>query len=193
MAGDNEETQKLTGYSDVENGPLSEANREFRDILCCLMFLAMIGAMGYMSIYGYTNGNLSRPYRATDSSGNACGEPGGAAELYPYAYFFNPTTLDLSNRYCVKACPYFDNSGSLTTIECYGQGSCNYAVTVDSSGSYSANPSTTTEIIGYDTSTLISRVCVPSTTVFSGAFSSYVTTFSNALSSTGLSSFITDV
>lgn len=93
----------------------------------------------------------------------------------------------------MKACPYFDNSGSLTTIECYGQASCTYVVTIDSSGSYSANPSSTTEIIGYDTSSLISRVCVPSTTVFSGAFSSYVTTFSTYLSSSGLSSFITDI
>jgi len=35
--------------------------------------MAMIGAMGYMSVYGYINGNPIKPYRATDSSGNACG------------------------------------------------------------------------------------------------------------------------
>jgi hypothetical protein len=193
MGGDSEETRKLTGFSDVENGPASEANRECRDVLCGLMFLAMVAAMVYMSIYGYTNGNLSKPYRATDSSGNVCGEPGGAAESYAYAYFFNPTTLDLSNRYCVKACPSFDASGTLTAIECYGQASCAYVVTIDSSGSYSANPSSTSDIIGYDTSALIGRVCIPSTTVFSGAFSSYVSTFSTYLSTSGLSSFITDI
>ena len=155
------------------------------------MFLAMIVAMGYFSIYGYMNGNLSTPYRATDSNGNQCGLPGGAAEAYPYAYFYNPTTLDLSNRYCVQSCPSF-SSGSLSTISCYNQSSCNYAVTIDSSGAYSVSP-TTTDIIGYDSSALIGRICVPSSTVFSNAFSSYVTTFSTYLSQNGLSSFITDL
>ena len=108
------------------------------------MFLAMIVAMVYMSIYGYTNGNLSKPYRATDSNGIICGDPGGVAEAYPYAYFYNPTTLDLSNRYCVQSCPYFDSTGSLTTLSCYGQSNCSYVVTVDSSGSYTTNPSSTT-------------------------------------------------
>ena len=136
------------------------------------------------------NGNLSKPYRATDKNGVVCGEPGGVAEAYPYAYFYNPTTYDLSNRYCVTQCPYF-SGGSLTTLSCYGT-SCSYAVTIDSSGSYSSAPSTT-DIIGYDANALIGRVCVPSATVFSGAFSSYVSTFSTYLSQNGLSSFITDL
>ena len=156
------------------------------------MFLAMIVAMVYFSIYGYTNGNLSKPYRATDSNGIICGEPGGVAELFPYAYFFNPTTLDLSNRYCVVTCPSFDSTNTLSTLNCYGT-TCTYALTIDSTGSYSVNPTTTSQIIGYDTSALIGRVCVPSSTVFAGAFSSYATTFSTYLSQNGLSSFITDI
>lgn len=43
------------------------------------MFIAMIVAMVYMSIYGYTNGDLNKPYRATDSNGIVCGDPGGVA------------------------------------------------------------------------------------------------------------------
>ena len=72
------------------------------------MFLAMLGAMGYLSIYGYVNGNLDKPFRATDMNSIVCGDPNGVAVDYPYAYFFNPTTGDLSNRYCVKQCPYFN-------------------------------------------------------------------------------------
>lgn len=101
-----------------------------------------------MSSYAYANGNLSKIFRATDSNGNACGDPTGPAADYPYAYFYNPTSGDLSNRYCVKTCPYF-NSGSLTTISCYNQGSCTYALTVTSTGSYTVSPSSTTQIIGY--------------------------------------------
>ncbi len=152
----------------------------------------MLVAMGYMSIYGYTNGNLSKPFRATDMSGNVCGDPDGVAKDYPYAYFFNPTTGDLSNRYCVKECPYF-SSGTLTTISCYGQASCTYAVTISSSGAYNTNPSSTSDIIGYETSALISRICVPSSTVFTGVFSSYTTAFSTYLSQSGFSTFITDL
>lgn len=84
-------------------------------MLCLLLFLAMLVAMIYFSAYGYANGNTSKPFRATDMSGNVCGDPNGVAVNYPYAYFFNPTSGDLTNRYCVKQCPYF-SSGSLTTI-----------------------------------------------------------------------------
>ena len=174
----------------MENGPVTEANRECRDMFCCLMFLAMIVAMVYFSIYGYINGNLSTPYRATNSNNIICGEPGGVAETFPYAYFYNPTTFDLSNRYCVKECPYF-SSGSLTTLNCYG-GACTYTVTIDSSGAYSTSPSTSS-IIGYDSTALIGRICIPSATVFSGAFSTYVSTFSTYLNQNGLSSFVTDL
>lgn len=81
---------------------MSEANRECRDVLCLLIFGAMLAAMVYFSAYGYANGNTSKPFRATDMNGNVCGDPDGLAVNYPYAYFFNPTSGDLSNRYCVK-------------------------------------------------------------------------------------------
>jgi hypothetical protein len=80
---------------------MSEANRECRDIICLFMFGAMIVAMIVISSTAYANGNLSKIFRATDSNGNACGDPSGPAAAYPYSYFYNPTTGDLSNRYCV--------------------------------------------------------------------------------------------
>ena len=112
------------------------------------MFMFMVAAMVYMSIYGYTNGNLSKPFRATDMNGNVCGDPSGVAANYPYAYFFNPTTLDLSNRYCVDSCPSYSNA-ALSTLSCYGQASCSYAVTILANGSYSVSPTSTSLIIGY--------------------------------------------
>ena len=151
----------------------------------------MVVVMIYVSAHGYANGNLSKPFRATDANGVVCGEPGGEAESYPYAYFFNPTTFTLENRVCVKACPSYQ-SGTLSTLDCYAS-SCTYSVTILSDGTYSANPSTTTEVIGYETSPLIGRVCIPSSTVFAGAFASYVSTFSTYLSQGGFSTFITDL
>lgn len=178
-SAENSESKKLNGFSDIENGPMSEANRECRDIFCLILFGAVLAGMVYLSAYGYANGNPSKVFRATDSNGNVCGDPSGVAANYPYAYFYNPTSLDLSNRFCVASCPYF-SSGSLTTLSCYGQ-TCNYAVTITSSGTYTVNPSSTSVIIGYETSSVIDRVCIPSTTVFDGVFSSYVSVFSSNL------------
>lgn len=171
---------------------MSEANRECRDVICLLMFAAMVVAMIVMSSNAYSTGNLSKIFRATDSNGVACGDPSGVAASYPYAYFYNPTSGDLSNRYCVASCPYY-SSGSLTTISCYGQVSCTYALTVTTTGTYSVNPSSTSQIIGYETSAMVGRLCIPSTTVFNGVFSSYISTFSSALSSSDLASFTTDL
>ncbi len=121
----------------------------------------MAVGMVYLASYGYTNGNTSKIFRATDSNANVCGLPGGVAANYPYAYFYNPTTLDLSKRYCVQTCPSFVN-GALSTLSCYGQANCAYSLTVLASGSYSTSPSSTSQIIGYETSALIGRVCIPS-------------------------------
>jgi hypothetical protein len=82
---------------------MSEANRECRDVFCCLLFFANIIAMIYCSIYGWADGDPTKIWRATDqnSPANWCGYPGDAAENYPYAYFFNP--LDsLDKRACVQ-------------------------------------------------------------------------------------------
>jgi hypothetical protein len=171
---------------------MSEANRECRDIICLILFVAMCCAMVYMSAYGYTNGNLARVFRATDMNGIVCGEPGGVAENFPFAYFFNPTSADLTNRYCVDVCPTFV-SGTLTTINCYGVGSCIYALTITSTGTYTVNPTSTGQIIGYDSSELIGRVCIPSSEAFAGVFTSYAESFSSSLSQSSMGSFITDL
>lgn len=188
----NQQNKKLAGYEDIEHSPVSEANRECRDIICLVLFAGMLVAMVYMSSAAYSTGNLTKIFRATDSNGVACGDPSGVAKDYPYSYFFNPTSGDLSNRYCVKECPYFSN-GAITTIDCYGQASCNYALTITTSGTYTVNPSSTSQIIGYETSFVIDRICVPSSTVFSGVFSTYVSAFSSELSQGDMNSFITDL
>jgi len=51
-------------------------NRSCTDVLCCLIFVAFIGAMIAVAGYSLQRGNplvLLTPY---DSSGNQCGKPG---------------------------------------------------------------------------------------------------------------------
>ena len=148
--------------------------------------------MVYISSAAYATGNLQSIFRATDSNGVPCGDPKGLAASFPYAYFYNPTTADLSNRYCVKECPFF-SSGALTTLSCYGQATCTYDLSVTSTGTYSVNPSSTSQIIGFETTAVAGRVCIPSSTVFKGVFYAYISAFSTSLSQSSFSMFTTDL
>ena len=85
----------------MENGPLTEAERECRDVLCCALFVANVVAMIYCSIHAYTSGDPSVMYRGVDKNGDICGEEGGDAKDYPYVYFYNPID-SVDNRVCVK-------------------------------------------------------------------------------------------
>lgn len=78
--------------------------------------LANLAAMIALAIYAYTYGDTSNIYRATDKNGNVCGQKNTITADYPYAYFYNPNTMDLSMRVCTKNCPSFDSSGVLSTL-----------------------------------------------------------------------------
>lgn len=89
-----DETQKKVDCRDLENGPLE--NRECRDVICLLLFIANVGAMAYCSYYAYYNGNISTIFRGTDPDQVICGQ--GIAVDYPYLYFTNLQSFSLSNR-----------------------------------------------------------------------------------------------
>ena len=48
----------------LENGPIE--NRSCTDILCCLLFLASIAVMVYLTIIAYTKGDVWRVLAAWD-------------------------------------------------------------------------------------------------------------------------------
>lgn len=115
---------------------MSEANRECRDVLCCLIFIANVIAMIYLTFYGYLNGDPYYVYRGT-ADGKICGQSAGV-ENYPYMYMYNPIPwggdFDETKTVCVKECPYM-NGGTLTQIDCLpATNNCQYDVTFDSSG-----------------------------------------------------------
>lgn len=193
LMGSDEEKEKVD-VEDLANGPLTEANRECRDILCCLLFVAAIGAMIYLGIYGFEKGNPSVIFRGVDQNGTECGKIGGAAANYPYLYFTN-LKQSVIMRACVNKCPVY-TSGAVETISCYnGASLCNsdsYTQTYDSSGNSISGSWTSTGFLGYDTSYGLDRVCLPNPNMFSSVFSTASDAYSSALSEGKLSDFIND-
>lgn len=182
-------------FDDVLNGPVSTANRSCTDFFCCILIVANISAMIALAIYAYSETNTNNIYRATDENQDICGQTGTKTEAYPYAYFYNPTTKDLSKRVCTKNCPDFDSTGTLSPLQCYTTAtvpSCAYTVTVTQNGSFSSTP-TSSSFIGYDSTDQIKRVCVPKLTVIQNALAPYADSMSQGFRQAGLANFITDL
>jgi hypothetical protein len=184
-------------FEDYRNGPVAPSQRECRDVFCCLLFTVNVAAMVALAIYSYTYGNTHNIYRATDGNQDICGQSGTLTENFPLAYFYNPTTGDLSKRICVAACPAYTANGTLTALNCFTTpqlSSCSYTITVKLDGTYNNSGSaTSSDVIGYDSVEEIGRVCVPTLTVLKNAFSSSSTTISNGVRQAGLGNFITDL
>jgi hypothetical protein len=185
-------------FKDVEAGPLDENNRECRDVFCCLLFFLCICGMVYCTIHAYLNGNPSKVFRGVAGDKAICGEVGGAAQNYPYLYFFNP--LDSTdNRYCLKECPYFDGNGNLVLTECYpghtfGPGCSQYNLVIFSNGSISTNGSvSSSSYIGYGSFSAIDRVCIPNTEALSVALKDVVANISSTLQSGQFATIVHDV
>jgi hypothetical protein len=157
------------------------------------MFVNLVGMVG-VAIYAYSTGSTQNIYRATDNNGNICGGTNSSAVNYPYSYFYNPKSLDLSNRICVSSCPSYNNN-TLSTLNCFTNpsvSSCAYTMTILQDGSASKTI-TDSDFIGYDSVAVIGRVCIPTSNVISNAFSSFSNTMSDGLRQAGIANFVTDL
>jgi hypothetical protein len=97
----------------LEDGPL--AKRTCRDPICCLLFVAFLGAMFGIAAWGYSQGNPGLIGRGYDYNGRMCGMDDEVKD-YPYLYFPIPVSTDyLKMTVCVKSCP---KSDSELTVEC---------------------------------------------------------------------------
>jgi hypothetical protein len=61
----------------AENFKVSEGgmnlNRGCNDVLCFLVFVSFVGSMGYLTYYGYHNGNVAKLVAPLDADNNFCG------------------------------------------------------------------------------------------------------------------------
>lgn len=96
----------------------------------------------------------------------------------------------------MASCPYYNAAtNSVSAISCAAN--CNgnaYDDTYSTDGTAltgSTSPATT-DILGYDTSLTLSRVCVPNPNMFTVLFKNLAETFSSALSQGALADFIND-
>jgi len=69
--------------------------------------------MVYCTIHAYLNGDPTKIYRPVSDYQQVCGEKGSVTQDYPYLYFYNPL-FNISNRFCVKSCPAFENNALKT-------------------------------------------------------------------------------
>ena len=156
--------------------------------------------MVYLAAYGYSNGNPDYIYRGIDQYQNICGS--GTYANYPYLYFYNPVSSllanTLDNRICVDSCPYW-NGTAIKQVGCLTAAQCTYSFTYDSSGVKASGSNTvpsSTDKIGYDTTGILGRICMPSSTMFSVVLNTSSTASSSSftsLFSSHQNNFISDI
>jgi choline transporter-like protein 2/4/5 len=88
-------------------------NRSCTDILFCIIFLAFLGGLGVVSVFGYQNGSPERLFAPLDADGRFCGID-TAVKGHSYLYLaINPLEADnvadiFSTAVCVSSCPLND-------------------------------------------------------------------------------------
>ena len=180
--------------SDVANGPLPEAERECRDLLCCLLFIAALGGMVYLTYWGYKNGDLNKPFRGVDEFGSICGDSTNTlTKQLKYIYYYNPSD-SIDKRTCVSFCPSY-TSGSVNTptrtTSASASSVASWTVEYDTDAN-TAGTVNAASVVGYDTSALLGRLCVPSKAMFDkNVFDS--SSFARVFSEGDLGSFFTDI
>ena len=157
--------------------------------------------MIYLAAYGYSNGNLSKIYQGIDQNDKVCGRAsdtsaGGVSYgNYPYLYFTYPldTTKPLAMRVCVDSCPVW-NGSSINQVNCPTPSECTYTYTYSPSGTISpTGVPTSSDKLGYDSTLLLSRVCIPNTSMFTSVFKAIASSFSSSVFQSDLNNFISDI
>jgi hypothetical protein len=179
---------------ELANGPMTK--RSCRDPLCCLLFIAFVGGMIGISIYGYANGNPNLIGRGYDSDGYMCGVDTGYTD-YPYLYFPVPFSGYLSKTLCVAACPATPFAAGLTCKTNTAFTDCTYDFTTDADiGTASGTTIAANIIFGYQTTAYVHRLCLPDLSAVTDA-AAYTALFgsvsSTILDSDVLENWVSDI
>ena len=85
-------------------------NRRCTDVFMAIVFLAFLGLMGFMTGYGYINGQPDMLLAPVDQNGNICGYSEGY-QNYPHLYIYDitaaltPPYSLTSDTTCIAECP----------------------------------------------------------------------------------------
>ena len=105
-------------HSLKENAALADGmnrkQRSCQDIICLIIFLAYVGGMIFITIYGFAHGNITKLLAPIDGNSNFCGI--GDYKDYPNLYIGNlleATVSGMSGQLedvfstgvCTKSCP----------------------------------------------------------------------------------------
>jgi hypothetical protein len=52
---------------------MNKKQRRCQDIICLLVFVSYVGAMGFMSVYGFIHGDVTKLLAPIDGNGDFCG------------------------------------------------------------------------------------------------------------------------
>lgn len=82
-------------------------DRGCTDIICLLLFWAFIGAMGYITVYGYKNGQVQKLTAPIDAGQNFCGFGAmkGFDKMILTDFKLSSGTSILKSGVCIKECP----------------------------------------------------------------------------------------
>ena len=88
------------------------------DCWCLIILFAFIGVMGYLTMYGFQNGDVAKLTAPLDAANNFCGVDEYAE--YPYLYLTKANEPDIGAIFntgvCVSKCP--DTEAEAQVLDC---------------------------------------------------------------------------
>ncbi|EGR33784.1 solute carrier family 44 protein member 2, putative [Ichthyophthirius multifiliis] len=184
---------------ELKNGPINQ--RECRDILCCLLFIATLVACIVLFAYGQINGQPKRLFAVYNTAGNPCGLDYQSDRKYLYFYipYYNGSAENyLTYTTCVKECPTKNDieidcdttSMKNTEQTCHKQ---NCDLDVSNLMSLTSKNNLLQTVCIYETKKFLDLICMPTTQAFQaigGSAQKQVNTF---MSSGTLGDWINDL
>ncbi|EGR28329.1 solute carrier family 44 protein member 2, putative [Ichthyophthirius multifiliis] len=156
----------------LKNGPINQ--RECRDLLFCLLFIAACISCIYFFSFGIANGQPKRLIAVYDKSGAACGLDNQSDRKYIYFYIPYYDSLNKKNYFtyntCVKECPnntqkVIDcNTSAMPTGSC-AENICNLNINQNTVQNI-LNLNLEQMVCIYETKKLLNRICIPSNEIF---------------------------
>jgi hypothetical protein len=122
--------------------------------------------MGYLTYAAYYNNDPSVLFRGVNQNGDICGDKNNAnTKNLPYLYFYGPADTLSTTKTCVDVCPYYDGS-AITVPTSFPSAAYTKTFSPDGTAITGAAPIAVGDIVGYDSYSILGRICVPNAKMF---------------------------